>query len=53
MPVFQPAPMKRWGYDVFKATPIPPVTLPSFLTTSTERPFSGELHSGKWFATWK
>ena len=53
MPVFQRAPMRRWSPLVFSERPVPPIAVPSFLITSTERPFSGELHSGKWFATWK
>jgi hypothetical protein len=54
LPVFQPAPMKRWSYDVFKARPIPPLTLPTFLTTSTERPYSGEVRRfHEWYHTWK
>jgi hypothetical protein len=69
MPVFQPAPMRRWSplvfseSDMLSISPGPkfpndtlkinhkPPTLKPYLETS-ERPFSGNLHSGEWFAKW-
>jgi hypothetical protein len=55
MPVFQPAPMRRWSpIVVFKEMPTPPLAIPSFLTTSTEIPYSGQAHPfPQWFHTWK
>lgn len=55
MPVFQRAPMRRWSPLVFSERSFsysPPIA-PLSVRQTTERPFSGELHSGKWFATWK
>ena len=53
MPVFQPAPMRRWSPLVFNARPIPPLTLPAAITQSTEIPYSGKprvFHT--WYHTW-
>jgi hypothetical protein len=74
MPVFQPAPMRRWSPLVFSESDMlsysPPLKIPNdtlkinhvaptlkpYLPTpnlsDTTRPFSGNLHSGEWFATW-
>ena len=54
LPVFQPAPMKRWEYDVFKARPIPPLTLPAVITDFKLMPYSGLTQTyPHWFHTWK
>ena len=54
MPVFQPAPMRRWSPIVFKEIPFSAPVLPAAITDFKLMPYSGltQTHP-QWFQTWK
>lgn len=55
MPVFQPAPMRRWSPNVFKARPFSSPIIPESITQSTEYPVSRRYTTpfNTWYQNWK